>query len=68
MKKKKFTVGMTFFVTPEMHEQIREVSDNAEISQSELIRAAVELQLAMTARENSEDLADLVGEVGHDGR
>ena len=65
MKKKRFTVGMTFFVTTEMHQQIKTVSDKAEISQSELIRAAVELQLAMapaTVEDNpGENLAELVG-------
>ena len=45
MKKKRFTVGLTFFTTPEMYKLIRSVSDKEEISQSQLLRLAVEQYL-----------------------
>jgi predicted CopG family antitoxin len=45
MKKKKFLQGITFFVTPNMYEEMRQISDQREISLSELLRELVENHL-----------------------
>lgn len=39
MKVKKFTCGITFFVTPEMYQDLKQLSDEREIAISELLRA-----------------------------
>jgi hypothetical protein len=45
MKKKLFTQGVTFFLTPEMFKALREISDDSQISMSELLRNIIELYL-----------------------
>ena len=42
MKKKLFTQGVTFFLTPEMLEALRNISDSSQISLSELLRNIIE--------------------------
>jgi hypothetical protein len=38
MKVKKFTCGITFFVTPEMYQGLKQLSDEKQIAVSELLR------------------------------
>jgi hypothetical protein len=45
MKKKKYLQGITFFVAPEMYGAMKEISDQREISLSELLRELVENHL-----------------------
>jgi len=45
MKKKKYMQGITFFVEPDMYEAIKKISDQREISLSELLRELVENHL-----------------------
>lgn len=45
MKKKSYTQGVTFFISPEMFAALRKISDSSEISLSELLRNIIELFL-----------------------
>jgi predicted CopG family antitoxin len=45
MKKKKYLQGITFFVQPEMYGAMKKISDEREISLSELLRELVENHL-----------------------
>lgn len=38
MRVKKFTVGITFFVTPEMYQGLKQLSDERQVAISELLR------------------------------
>jgi hypothetical protein len=38
MKKKIYTLGVTFFITPEMSAALKKISDHNEMSLSELLR------------------------------
>ena len=42
MKKKKYQQGITFFVSPEMYSTMKKISDEREISLSELLRELIE--------------------------
>ena len=55
MRKKKFTVGVTFFTTPEMYELIRNIADQREISQSLFLRTAVERYLSALPEQKASD-------------
>ena len=41
MKPKLFTVGITFFATPQMYERVRQIAEERYVSQSEVLREAV---------------------------
>ena len=41
MRTKKYTHGITFFMTPQMYEDIRKLSDVREVSISEIFRTIV---------------------------
>ena len=41
MRIKKFTHGITFFMTPQMYDDIRKLSDVREVSLSEIFRTIV---------------------------
>jgi len=45
MKKKKYLQGITFFVEPGMYGEMRKISDQREISLSELLRELIENHL-----------------------
>lgn len=45
MKKKKYLQGITFFVSPEMYGAMKEISDQREISLSELLRELIQKHL-----------------------
>jgi hypothetical protein len=45
MRKKQYTQGVTFFITPDMLQALRNISDNRQISLSELLRNIIELFL-----------------------
>ena len=38
MRVKKFTCGITFFVTPEMYQDLKQLSDERQVAISELLR------------------------------
>mgnify|MGYP001188965469 CR=1 FL=1 len=38
MRAKKFTCGVTFFVTPEMYQDLKQLSDERQVAISELLR------------------------------
>jgi hypothetical protein len=42
MKKKQYTQGVTFFITPAMFEALKKISDERQISLSELLRNIIE--------------------------
>ena len=42
MKKKTYTQGVTFFLAPEMYEALKKISDESQISLSELLRNIIE--------------------------
>ncbi|MGA3086409.1 MAG: CopG family transcriptional regulator [Thermodesulfobacteriota bacterium] len=46
MKGRKFTAGITFFVSTEMFNQIKAFSDEKQVSSSELIRDSINFYLA----------------------
>jgi len=54
MKKRKFTQGMTFFVTPEMYQAVINVSDQQGVSVSELIRGFINEHLPPVFTNNQE--------------
>jgi len=43
MKRKAFTIGITFYITPEMNEKINTEANVLQISKSEYIRKSIEL-------------------------
>jgi predicted CopG family antitoxin len=45
MKKKKYLQGITFFVSAEMYQEMKQISDQREISLSEFIRELVDNHL-----------------------
>jgi predicted CopG family antitoxin len=45
MKKKKYLQGVTFFVAPEMYEAIKQISDEREVSLSELLRELIKAHM-----------------------
>ena len=45
MKKKTYTQGVTFFLAPEMYEALKKLSDENQVSLSELLRNIIELFL-----------------------
>lgn len=49
MKRKTYTQGVTFFITPEMLEALKRMSDDSQISLSELLRNIIELFLEIKA-------------------
>ena len=54
MRTKKFVHGITFFTTLRMYAKLKEISDNSEISLSELLREIVNhyLNNFVTEKEN----------------
>jgi len=59
MKTKKYVQGVTFFTTPSMYEQIKQLTDDRNIGVSEFIRNLIEKYLrsnpvADTAARNAE--------------
>ncbi len=42
MKTKKFIHGITFFVTPEMYQKLKAISDKMQVGISELLREMIE--------------------------
>jgi hypothetical protein len=42
MKKKQYTQGVTFFIKPAMFEALKKISDESQISLSELLRNIIE--------------------------
>jgi predicted DNA-binding protein len=45
MKRKTYTQGVTFFLAPEMYEALKKLSDENQVSLSELLRNIIELFL-----------------------
>jgi predicted DNA-binding protein len=45
MKRKTYTQGVTFFLAPEMYEALKKISDENQVSLSELLRNIIELFL-----------------------
>ena len=55
MRKKLFTHGTTFFMTAEMYDKVKRVTDSLEVSLSDFIRGLIEEYL----RKNSADATPL---------
>jgi hypothetical protein len=47
MRVKKFTCGITFFVTPEMYQDLKQLSDEKQIAISEVLRGWITDRLIM---------------------
>jgi hypothetical protein len=54
MRTKKYTHGITFFMTPQMYEDIRKLSDQREVSISEVFRNIVSEYLERHQRDENE--------------
>jgi len=58
MKKKKYLQGITFFVQPAMYGEMKKISDEREISLSELLRELVEKHLKAASDERAANPRD----------
>ena len=56
MKPKIQTTGITFYTSPQMYEMIKEYSDAKLISNSELIRMAIEYYFSQIDKINSQEI------------
>ena len=56
MRPKIHTVGITFYTTPQMYEMIKDYSDAKLISNSELIRMAIEYYFSQIDKNNSQEI------------
>ena len=54
MKPRKYTQGVTIFTTPEMYQKVKQVSDETQVSLSELFRKMITEYLERRSGNNSE--------------
>ena len=66
MRKKLFTHGTTFFMTAEMYDKVKIVTDSLEVSISDFIRGLIENHLRRNPLESDMEVNDVVlAEVGN---
>ena len=61
MKQRKYTQGMTFFVTPEMYQAVIDMSNQQGVSVSELIRSFIHPHLSPVTTNNQESKESING-------
>lgn len=56
MKPRKYTQGVTIFTTPEMYQEVKKMSDETQVSLSELFRVMISEYLERRNGNNSEKI------------
>ena len=55
MRLKRYTHGLTFFITPEMFEDLKQISDEKQVSMSELMREVLAYYINQRSRDTGDE-------------